>query len=196
MKRTLILASSSPRRSELLQQVNIPFNVRKQDVDEGLIQSPDPEEKAEQIAMLKARSTVISKQDEIILAADTVVALMGNIYGKPKDKEEAYAMLANLSGAVHEVYTGVTILSEQQEASFVEKTLVEFWPLTHQEIEAYLATNDSFDKAGAYGIQSFGATLVKKIIGDYYNVVGLPISRVVRELENFQIYPIIGNRTS
>jgi septum formation protein len=184
----LILASSSPRRSELLKQVSIPFIVRKQEFDESIITTENPTQKVEQLAMSKARNTSLS-QAEVILAADTVVSFEGRIYGKPKSKEEAFSMLSSLSGNVHEVYTGVMIRSLQKEFSFVEKTMVEFWPLSEEDISSYIATNDPFDKAGGYGIQSYGAVLVKKIIGDYFNVMGLPISRVVRELKPFDIVP-------
>jgi septum formation protein len=184
----LILASSSPRRSELLKQVSIPFIVRKQEFDESIITTENPAQKVEQLAMSKARNTSLS-QDEVILAADTVVSFEGRIYGKPKSKEEAFSMLSSLSGNVHEVYTGVMIRSLQKEFSFVEKTMVEFWPLSEEDINSYIATNDPFDKAGGYGIQSYGSVLVKKIIGDYFNVMGLPISRVVRELKPFDIVP-------
>ena len=190
MEPTLILASTSPRRKELLELVHIPFTIRKQDVDESVITINDPAQRAEQLSLHKAVHTNFIHSSEVILSADTVVAFEGKIYGKPKDKEEAYAMLSTLSGNKHEVFTGVTIRSQEKTISFVESTSVEFWSLTEVEIHAYIKSNDVYDKAGAYGIQSLGATLVKKIDGDFYTVVGLPISKVVRELKQFHINPI------
>ncbi|WP_047979817.1 Maf family protein [Ornithinibacillus contaminans] len=189
MTQELILASTSPRRKELLEQVNIPFSIRKQDVDESHIHLGNPAKTVEQLAILKGKQTEITRPNEVILSADTVVAFNGNIFGKPKNDEDAFTMLTSLGGNVHEVYTGVMIRSHQHEISFVEKTLVEFWPLTEQEITQYIQSKEPFDKAGAYGIQGKGAALVKSLTGDYYTVMGLPISRVIRELKQFDIYP-------
>ena len=187
MKSELILASTSPRRKELLQLAQIPFVIQKKGIDESVIITNNPAKKAEQLAIHKAMHVELTNQHDVILAADTIVAYNGDIYGKPKNHEEAYTILSNLSGEKHEVYTGVAIHSKDKQLSFVEKTIVEFWPLSTEEINDYILSNDPFDKAGAYGIQSNGAILVKQIIGDYYNVVGLPISRVVRELKKFNI---------
>ncbi|HLT56327.1 MAG TPA: Maf family protein, partial [Bacillota bacterium] len=107
------------------------------------------------------------------------------------NRVHAFEMISSLSGNIHEVYTGVCIRSENREKVFAERTKVEFWPLKKEEIEAYIATEEPYDKAGAYGIQHYGAIFVKQIIGDYFNVVGLPVSRVVRELKQFGIYPNI-----
>lgn len=189
MKKHLILASSSPRRQALLQQVHIPFTVRKPDVDESQVTESDPEEKVEQLARLKGLATTLSNESEVILSADTVVAYKNKIFGKPKSEQDALQMLSLLSGSVHDVYTGVMLRSAHKEEIFVEKTKVEFWPLSNTEINSYIATDEPYDKAGAYGIQSAGAMFVKQIIGDYFTVVGLPISRVCRELKNFSIQP-------
>lgn len=188
MKR-LILASSSPRRQQLLKQVNIPFQLRIPNIDESKILAADPVEKVKQLAMIKAKHVPIHDESEVILAADTVVAFERTIFEKPKDKTEAYHMITTLSGNAHDVYTGVMIRSQDDERIFVERTQVVFWPLTQEEIEWYVSTSDPYDKAGAYGIQSLGSMFVKEIVGDYYNVVGLPLSRVVRELRDFSIYP-------
>ncbi|WP_155982732.1 nucleoside triphosphate pyrophosphatase [Paucisalibacillus sp. EB02] len=187
MSPELILASTSPRRKELLELAKIPFIIRKQTIDESIITTNDPAQKVEQLALHKAMHVEFLNPHEVILTADTVVAYKGIIYGKPKNHEDAFQMLSNLSGDTHEVYTGVAIQSIDKKISFVEKTTVEFWPLNEVEINEYIFTKDPFDKAGAYGIQSQGAILVKQIIGDYYNVVGLPISRVVRELMKYNI---------
>ncbi|WP_188206989.1 Maf family protein [Alkalibacillus aidingensis] len=180
MTKSLILASSSPRRQELLKQVKIPFDIRKPNVDESQIKTDDPEEKVKQLAILKGENVPFHHSNEVILSADTVVSYNQKIFEKPSDKEEAYRMISQLSGDTHEVFTGVMIRSQDNEITFVEKTQVEFWPLSQEEIKWYITTNDPYDKAGAYGIQSIGAMFVKQIIGDYYNVVGLPISRVLR----------------
>ncbi|SHG70519.1 Maf family protein [Ornithinibacillus halophilus] len=184
----LILASTSPRRKELLEQVNIPFKTRKQEVDESKIVTLNPKEKVETLAHLKAINTPILSSDEVILSADTVVSFEGGIFEKPKNEEDAFRMLSTLSGKFHSVYSGVCIRSEKKQAIFIEKTDVEFWELTDDEIEDYIQSKDPFDKAGAYGIQTQGAMFVKQIVGDYFNVVGLPISKVVRELRSFAIY--------
>ena len=188
MKHKLILASSSPRRQQLLHQVQIPFTIRTNNVDESIVTEIDPIEKVKQLAILKGDS-IQSNADEIILAADTVVSFQGKIFGKPKDRMDARSMLQQLSGNTHEVYTGVYIKGAKENTVFVEKTEVTFWELTEEEIEHYIQLDDPYDKAGAYGIQSAGAILVKHIFGDYYNVVGLPLAKVVRSLKPFHIYP-------
>ncbi|TFB18534.1 septum formation inhibitor Maf [Filobacillus milosensis] len=189
MPNKLVLASGSPRRKELLNQVNIPFSIRKHNFDETLIKTTNPEEKVKELALHKGRAVTIKANDEIILSADTVVSYRDEIFEKPKNKEEAFEMISKLSGDIHEVYSGVMIRSKTQEVLLVEQTKVEFWSLSDAEIETYISTEDPYDKAGSYGIQSIGAMFVKQIIGDYYNVVGLPVSRVVRELREFNISP-------
>lgn len=185
MNPKLILASSSPRRQDLLKQVNIPYSVRVAHVDESVVKTSNPVEKVRQLAKLKGRSVSINNHNEVIISADTVVACNGKIFEKPKCKDEAHQMISSLSGNVHEVLTGVTIRSISEEAILLEKTQVEFWTLSKKEIEAYIATDEPYDKAGGYGIQSLGAIFVKRINGDYNNVVGLPVSRVIRELKKF-----------
>lgn len=189
MTKQLILASKSPRRRELLEQVKIPYGIRIAEVDEGQMQTQDPLEKVKQLTLLKGRSVPINNSHEVILSADTIVSCQGEIFEKPKNEAEAKSMLERLSGNIHEVYTGVLLRTLEREHYFVECTKVEFWSLTSAEIEHYIQTGDPYDKAGAYGIQSIGAMFVKQIIGDYYNVVGLPVSKVVRELRRFGIHP-------
>ncbi|WP_163536151.1 Maf family protein [Gracilibacillus sp. YIM 98692] len=188
MNNKLILASSSPRRQELLKQVRISYTLRKQDFDESQISTANPEDKVRQLAIHKGLGVPIH-DNEIILSADTVVSYNQQIFEKPQNKEEAYQMISALSGGIHEVFTGVMLRSEKQEKVFVERTKVEFWTLSDEEIQWYLLTDEPYDKAGAYGIQNTGAMFVKQIIGDYYNVVGLPISRVIRELKHFSVFP-------
>lgn len=190
MPNHLILASSSPRRQDLLKQVGIPFSVRVPGVDETQVVTNDPKEKVTQLAELKGRAMNLSNDKEIILSADTVVSFQNEIFEKPKDEADARRMLSLLSGSTHEVFTGVMIRSVSQEVTFVEKTEVTFWPISNSLIDSYVSTEEPYDKAGAYGIQSVGAMFVKKIYGDYFNVVGLPASRVCRELIDFGIYSI------
>ncbi|HLR51313.1 MAG TPA: Maf family protein [Candidatus Avamphibacillus sp.] len=187
MPNHLILASSSPRRQALLKQVNIPFSIRKPDVDESKITMSDPMERVKQLAELKSNVTPLLNKDEVILSADTVVSYDNEILEKPKDKVDALRMLSLLSGSTHEVFTGVTIRSADRKITFAEKTEVDFWPLSSSEMDRYIATGEPDDKAGSYGIQGAGAMFVKKINGDFYNVVGLPVSRVIRELREFSI---------
>lgn len=187
MNKKLILASSSPRRQQLLKQVKIPYTVRTADVNESTITTSDPYKKVTELAKLKGRSLPLGSDREVILSADTLIALDEEILEKPKTKEEAYDMISSLSGKIHEVLTGVTLRSKNKERTFVECTKVEFWPLSEEDIRAYINTDEPYDKAGAYGIQSLGAIFVKQLIGDYYNVMGLPLSKVVRELKDFHI---------
>lgn len=140
-----------------------------------------------QLAALKGRHVPFLNNDEVILSADTVVAFNKNIFEKPINKVHAHEMISSLSGNTHDVYTGVMIRSVDQEHIFVEQTQVEFWPLSDVEIDWYIHTEEPYDKSGAYGIQNLGSILVKQIIGDYFNVVGLPISRVVRQLRTFGV---------
>ncbi|WP_026671471.1 Maf family protein [Alkalihalobacterium bogoriense] len=184
---SLILASNSPRRKELLQQVNIPFETKPSQIEEIVKDSLTPSEVVVELAYQKAADVFSRNQEAVVLGADTIVVANQQILGKPQSKEDARMMLSALSGKEHAVLTGVTIISGSKEEMFFEETLVQFWELTDEEIEAYIATSEPFDKAGAYGIQGSGATLVKKIKGDYFSVVGLPIAKVVRTLQNFGI---------
>lgn len=183
MQKKLILASASPRRQQLLRQAGLAFTVRTADVDESIVTTNDPAAKVQQLAKLKGESIPLGDH-EVILAADTTVAYQNQMFDKPADEAEAYEMIRLLSGTQHDVYTGVYIRSQQEDISFVAKTVVEFWPLEEAEIRRYVQTKEPYDKAGGYGIQSTGALFVKQTIGDYYNVVGLPLSRVVRKLRH------------
>ncbi|NIK13113.1 Maf family protein [Alkalibacillus almallahensis] len=183
----LILGSSSPRRQAILQQVEQPFTIRKPDIDESVITTPNPVEKVEQLATIKGRHIPIENEQEIILSADTVVGFDHQIFEKPNTRDDAYQMMKQLSGQSHAVFTGGMLRSANQEDLFVERTEVEFWPLSEEEILWYIDTDEPYDKAGAYGIQSIGARFVKQIHGDYYNVMGLPISQVIRRLQAFNI---------
>ncbi|MDL4841669.1 Maf family protein [Aquibacillus rhizosphaerae] len=184
----LILASGSPRRSELLKQVGIPFTVIEPNVDETLLTEQNPVRFVELLANQKGLAIEVS-ENRVILSADTVVSMDGNILTKPENWNEAYNMLNMLNGKKHEVYTGVMIRSSVKEIVFSRCTTVQFLEVTEKELKDYVNSGDSFDKAGGYGIQSRGAFLVKEIIGDYYNVVGLPVSKVVQRLREFDVYP-------
>ena len=192
----LILASASPRRREILANARIPFIVMTQEASETLPESVrTPEDTVRYLSCRKAEAAaerILSGQDVpespdpcgcvFVVGADTIVASDEMILGKPADEEDAYRMLKRLSGRQHDVFTGVTILSGKIRKTFSERTAVTFYDLTEEEIRAYVSTKEPLDKAGAYGIQGKGVTLVKRISGDYSNVVGLPVSRVVRVL--------------
>jgi len=181
----LILASQSPRRKMLLQQIGVPFSVFPSDIKEpiNMDMSPDrividlSEKKSEQVCGKLERG---SKNSHIVLAADTVVVLDGIVMGKPNNPEEAFGMLEALSGRWHEVVTGVTLIDVEsaKKMTHAEKTRVKIRRLSKQTIQQYINSGEPFDKAGAYGIQGLGALLVEKLQGCYYNVVGLPLYRV------------------
>ncbi len=192
----IILASASPRRKELLQLLEIPFEIIKSTVEEKITKTI-PYEVVEELSEQKAMDvfTAVKKEMEdnntlseafLVIGSDTVVAIDGMILGKPKDEEDAFQMLKRLSGKKHQVYTGVTLIKydgeKQSKNVFHEKTEVVFQELSDKEILDYIATREPMDKAGSYGIQGFGAKFVKEIHGDYFNVVGLPVSRVYKEL--------------
>lgn len=184
----LILASQSPRRKQLLEQVQIPFTVVTSQIEEK--ENPDlrPEELVLSLASQKAEAVFHHHEDHVVLAADTIVVIDGLVLGKPKNDEEAVQMLKHLSGKSHHVLTGVSIFAQGKKVSFYEKAEVTFFPLTDEEILSYVSSGEPLDKAGSYGIQGLGATLVEKISGDYFTIVGLPIARVVRVLrKEFQI---------
>ncbi len=183
----LILASGSPRRKELLETAHLPFTIQKSSVHENISEEFSPAEVVEQLSLRKAKDVAKHNPDAVVLGSDTVVVYDGKILGKPADDQDAYETLLMLSGNTHHVYTGVAIVSGDEEICFHEATEVTFWNLTSEEIKDYVSTGESMDKAGSYGIQGLGSTLVNKIHGDYFSVVGLPLSRTVRELKKFGI---------
>lgn len=175
--RKLILASGSPRRSELLKSLGIEFDV----MIPRIIEKTDlkkPWEYVLELSRLKGESVFSQHPEALILSADTVVSFKSRILEKPKDREEARSMLSILSGQTHEVYTAVYLKSRDDEISFYEKTEVSFRKLSEKLIEGYLDTGEPFDKAGAYGIQGRGQVLVESIRGNYANVVGLPTAQL------------------
>lgn len=196
MNKRLILASASPRRRELLSQIGYEFEVRTSDAEE-ITTEKEPAFVVEELSKIKARAvwetlTEEEKQESLVIGADTVVSVKVEekaiILGKPKDEEEAGKMLRMLSGRTHQVYTGVTLFSmeegKEKTESFHEGTDVEFCELTDEEIWDYIRTKDPMDKAGSYGIQGAFAKHIKGINGDYFNVVGLPVSHLYHALES------------
>lgn len=179
----LILASSSPRRKELLENLRLTFTISSSEVDESFDPQLSPEDVVMDLAERKAQAIFQENPNAFVLGSDTIVVADGQILGKPTDETEAVSMLNMLSGRQHDVYTGVAILSSHGSTCFYEKTEVWFWELTDEEIHSYVQTGEPLDKAGAYGIQGNGSMLVQKINGDYYAVVGLPVARTYRELK-------------
>ena len=180
---SMILASKSPRRQELLQHITRDFTVIVSEVEELLPKGIAPEEIPAYLAGIKAQAVADKHPDDVVIGADTVVILDGEVLGKPRDEADAVRMLEALSGKTHTVITGCCIIQGQRRIGFSESTRVEFYPLSDREIAEYIATGEPFDKAGAYGIQGRGSVLVKRIEGDFFNVVGLPVGRLKRELE-------------
>ena len=173
----LILASQSPRRKELLGLFHIPFVIRVADVDEAMDPGKTPFDEVARVSRLKALA-VERANDDVVIAADTIVVCDGKVLGKPHSEEEAVEMLSLLSGRDHQVMTGVTVIADGKEETFTEVTDIHFRPLSEKEIRAYVATGEPMDKAGAYGIQGGAALFAEKLVGDYYNVMGLPVCRL------------------
>lgn len=196
----IVLASSSPRRRELMAQAGFAFEVLVSEADET-IEAETPGEMVEVLSERKAAAVAeeikkqgFAEESVLLVGADTMVAIDGKKLGKPKDEKGAEEMLEELSGRTHQVYTGVTLIRLkkaengsilQESRTFSEGTDVSFYPLTKEEIRSYIATGEPMDKAGAYGIQGKAAVFVKEIKGDYNNVVGLPIARLYQELKNW-----------
>jgi septum formation protein len=181
----LILASTSPRRAEILRNGGFSFTVAASAVDETLIPGESPSDLVQRLANAKAElAAARAVGPVIILAADTVVTLEGRIFGKPRSSDDARHMLENLSGRTHAVLTGVTLirLPDAERRTFVESTLVHFAQLSAEEITRYLATEEPHDKAGAYAIQGRAGRYIPSIEGDYFNVVGLPLAHVTQAL--------------
>lgn len=184
---SFILASESPRRKELFSKLAIPFEVQPANIEEVVEGKLTPEDMAISIAYKKTVPIVEKNPNAIVIGADTIVHLEQESLGKPTSPEQAKAYLKKLSGRTHTVVTGVSIQGSGTSISFAESTHVTFYELTDEQIDAYVATGDSLDKAGAYGIQTMGGLFVKKIEGDYNNVVGLPISRLFQTLLTLEV---------
>ena len=183
---SIILASQSPRRKELLGLFRIPFTIRVADIDETMDPGSAPFDEVARVSRKKAEA-IPREPGDLVIAADTIVVCDGKILGKPTSKEDACRTLTQLSGRAHQVMTGMTLLRDDRCISCTEVTEVFFRPLTAQQIEAYVQTGDPMDKAGSYGIQGGAALFVEKLCGDYYNVMGLPVCQLGKLME--QIAP-------
>ena len=198
--RPLILASSSPRREELLRQVGLSFEIVPSNAEEPLVESLPPAAVAERLALDKARAVAALRPGGLVIGADTVVVLDGRMLGKPSGDAEAREMLRSLSGRRHEVTTGIAVVdSDTGDSSFDSVTTqVDFALLSDEVIDRYIATGEPMDKAGAYGIQGCGALLIQGIVGCYTNVVGLPLRRLAELLAQFgydAFFPQAGHET-
>ncbi len=184
----IILASASPRRKELLELINLKFEINPSNIDEILNEDLSLEKKIEDLSYQKALNIADKTSDDyLVIGADTVVEINGEILGKPKDKDDAKRMLKLLSGKYHSVITAIAIISTKDKSNFVvthEKTKVKFIDLTDEKIEKYINSGEPMDKAGAYAIQGLGVMFVQSIEGCYTNVVGLPIPLLTNILEN------------
>ena len=184
----LILASQSPRRKELMGLFHIPFEIRVADIDETMDNRLSPYDEVARVSRLKADATPHGEND-VVVAADTIVVCDGKVLGKPKDEADAFSMLRLLSGKDHQVMTGLTVLRGNSATVCTEVTDIHFRELTDREIRAYIRTGEPMDKAGAYGIQGGAALFAERMVGDYYNVMGLPVcrlSQILKEMEETQ----------
>ncbi len=186
MKR-FIVASQSPRRKEILQNAGYSFEIIPSDADENVENGLSAEETVKLLAYKKAKAVSEKHKGAVVFGCDTVVVSQGVILGKPKNESDAFKMLKMLSGKTHEVLTGVCVMENEKYETFYECTKVTFNSLTDDTIKSYIETSEPFDKAGSYGIQGYGCVLVEKIEGDYFSVVGLPVSKTARLLAKFGV---------
>jgi len=189
MKKKIILASASPRRRELLKHLGLTFEVIPSKIEEDVKYGEEPCEHVLRLARLKAQEIARDQDSAVIIGADTIVVLGGEILGKPKDEEEAFAMLSQMSGRVHRVFTGFCVLdaSDGSEYSEAVESKVRFKHLTPEEIRGYIKTGEPMDKAGAYAVQGRGSYMIKEIQGSYTNVVGLPLCELVEVLSRVKV---------
>ena len=182
----VILASASPRRKVILQNTKLNFDIQKSDIEEVILENESPEDMVVRLAYEKAFDVAKRNTDRLVIGADTIVALDNEVLGKPKDQNEAYQMIKRLSNKTHKVITGISLINLKENKIIKDYVVsfVTFKDLSEDSIKDYINTNESLDKAGAYGIQGYGALLVKNIQGDYFNIVGLPISRLSDLLKN------------
>ena len=182
---SLVLASGSPRRKELLGIIAPDFEVVVSEVDESAVRAASPSELAGALAHAKCMAVAALRPDDVVLGCDTVVEQDGEVFGKPAGRADAERMLHRLSGTVHQVHTGVCIARGGRVENFTVTSTVEFYPIDEDWLQAYLDTAEPYDKAGAYAIQGGGAVYCRGIRGCYYNIMGLPVSRVARALKHF-----------
>ena len=186
----LILASQSPRRRELLGLTGLPFIVRAADIDETMDPGKAPFDEVARVSRLKAEA-VARKPEDVVIAADTIVVCGGEVLGKPRNEADAFRILSLLSGRHHEVMTGMTVVCGDKAITHTEVTKIHFRELHPEEIRAYIASGEPMDKAGAYGIQGGAALFADEMVGDYYNVMGLPVCRLAVILRSLGL-PIWG----
>ena len=173
----LILASQSPRRKELLGLFHLPFEIRVADIDETMDPEKSPYDEVARVSRAKAMA-IPREEGDVVIAADTIVVCSGHVLGKPRDEADAVRMLSLLSGRDHQVMTGMTVIRGEKSISCTEVTDIHFRSLSEKEIRNYVATGEPMDKAGSYGIQGGAALFAEKMVGDYYNVMGLPVCRL------------------
>ena len=183
----IILASASPRRKEILKNANVKFNVMASDIEELTLDGESPCQMVMRLAFEKGIDIASKQKSDLIISADTIVVLDNKVLGKPKDEIEARYMIESLSGKTHQVITGISLINLENNKKIIDYVIsnVKFKNLSKEDINDYIRTNESLDKAGAYGIQGYGALLVDEIQGDYFNIVGLPISRLSDLLKQY-----------
>lgn len=189
----VILASASPRRRDLLALIGIAHEVWPADIDESVMPHEAPAPHAERLARAKAHTLANAHPHAVVIAADTIVVVDGDILGKPRDEAHAALMLRRLSGREHTVYTAIAVARDARTESAVEAVRVTFRALTEGEIAEYIATREPMDKAGAYGIQGYGATIVERVEGDYFSVMGLGLRRLVELLGRVDVHYAFGD---
>ena len=194
--KTIILASASPRRKEILEKTGLKFVVDESRFEEKMDTGLKPHDLAKFLSREKAREVARRHSNALVIAADTIVVLRGRIFGKPCDKEQAKEMLRVFSGKTHSVITGFTIIdtASKKELSRSISSKVFFKRLSADEIEAYIRSGEPLDKAGAYGIQGLGAVLIKRIEGDFFNVMGLPLNALAESLKKFGVNVLMSNK--
>ena len=186
----IILASASPRRKEILENANVKFSIVSSSIEETTLADESPCQMAMRLAFEKGIDVASRKRSDLVISADTIVVLSNTVLGKPKDEKDAKKMISLLSGKTHQVITGISLIHLDSNKKIIDYVIsnVKFKDLSEADINDYIKTKESLDKAGAYGIQGYGALLVEEIHGDYFNIVGLPISRVSDLLkEHFSI---------
>ena len=176
----IILASASPRRREILENTNVKFDVISSSIEELVLEGESPCQMVMRLAFEKGIDIASKRKSDLVISADTIVVLDNTVLGKPKDEEEAKLMITNLSGRTHQVITGISLINLENDKKVIDYVIsnVKFKNLSEDDINDYIKTKESLDKAGAYGIQGYGALLVEEIQGDYFNIVGLPISKL------------------
>ena len=181
----IILASKSPRRKELMELLKVPFEIIVSDVDETIDYENDLVKEIEKLSFRKADAVYQSNKDALVIGSDTIVKIDNKALGKPASIEEAKEMLRELSGRTHEVVTGVSIITDGKSETFSSVSEVSFYPLSEEEIDEYVSTNEPMDKAGSYAIQGDAAKFIRSIEGDYYTIVGLPVAELYHRLKKY-----------